>query len=70
MIRNGEKANSIGRKQEDISRKKDAEAQLELAKHYEIGEGVNKDYTESAEWFRRADEQGHAGAKIFFGEMF
>ncbi len=40
-----------------------AEAQFKLGHDYEFGDGVTKDYTEAAKWYRKAAEQGHAGAK-------
>ena len=49
----------------------DAEAQLELAKRYEKGiGGVNKDYDESAKWYRKAAKQGNAEAQFRVGIMF
>ncbi len=40
-----------------------AEAQFYLAKMYLDGDGVDKDESEALKWFRKAAEQGHAGAK-------
>ena len=37
----------------------DGEAQYELAKKYENGEGVPLDFAEAAKWRRKAAEQGH-----------
>ena len=47
----------------------DAEAQYELAKKYESGEGVPQDYAEAVKWWRKAAEQGHAVAQTL-GDMY
>ena len=48
----------------------DAEAQYELAKKYESGEGVLQDFAEAAKWRRKAAEQGHAAAQVSLGMMY
>ena len=48
----------------------DAEAQYELAKKYESGEGVPLDFAEAAKWRRKAAEQGHAEAQFSLGMMY
>ena len=40
----------------------DAEAQYELGKQYTIGVFVEEDDAEAVRWWRKAIEQGHAGA--------
>jgi TPR repeat protein len=45
----------------------DAEAQFNLGLLYVKGEGVPQDYVDAAEWYRRAAEQGHAGAQFATG---
>ena len=48
----------------------DGEAQYELAKKYENGEGVPLDFAEAAKWRRKAAEQGHADAQVSLGMMY
>jgi len=44
----------------------DAEAQYELGNSYYAGTGgVMQDYSEAMKWYRKAERQGHAGAKNF-----
>ena len=40
-----------------------AEAQYNLALAYENGNGMTKDLSEAVKWYRKAAEQGHAGAQ-------
>ena len=47
----------------------EALAQYRLSVMYFEGEGVPKDYTESAKWCRKAADQGHAWAQHNFGVM-
>jgi TPR repeat protein len=48
----------------------DAEAQYELAKKYESGEGVPQDLAEAAKWRRKAAAQGHADAQVSLGMIY
>jgi hypothetical protein len=46
----------------------DANEQFHLGLHYEQGQfGLPKDYFEAAKWYRKAAEQGHAGAQLYLG---
>jgi hypothetical protein len=36
---------------------------------YNNGRGVQRDYTEAVRWYRRAADQGHAGAKEFLDQQ-
>jgi TPR repeat protein len=46
----------------------DANEQFHLGLHYEQGQlGLPKDYFEAAKWYRKAGEQGHAGAQLYLG---
>ena len=46
-----------------------AEAQNNLGVMYADGKGVKKDDAQAAEWYRKAAEQGHAGALFSLGVM-
>ena len=48
----------------------DAEAQYQLGKTYYDGRGVARDVAEAARWFKKAAEQGHAGAQTNLGLMY
>ena len=37
---------------------------------YDNGKGVRQDYTNAVQWYRKAAEQGHAGAQINLGMMY
>lgn len=52
---------------QDRAEEGDADAQLQLGHLYESGEGVPKDYTEAAKWYRKAAEQGNAEAQLYLG---
>jgi len=42
--------------------------QFHLGLHYQQGQhGFPKDYSEAAKWYRKAAEQGHAGAQLYLG---
>ena len=41
-----------------------------LAHMYRFGDGVPKDAAEAAKWYRRAAEQGHAGAQFGLADMY
>ena len=41
----------------------DAEAQFELARRYDTGNGVKKSYSEAAKWYRMAAERGNEKAQ-------
>ena len=43
-------------------------AQFALGGFYERGQmGLSQNYEESAKWYRKAAEQGHAGALLYYG---
>lgn len=46
------------------------EAQVELARLYKIGEGVEQDLSKMVHWYRRAAEQGHVGAQLFVADAY
>lgn len=46
------------------------EAQVELARLYKTGEGVEQDLTKMVHWYRRAAEQGHVGAQLFVADAY
>jgi hypothetical protein len=50
--------------------KGDAEAQYNLGQCYASGEGVAKDETEMAKWFRKAADQGFAEAQYNLGHCY
>jgi hypothetical protein len=45
-------------------------AQANIGAMYANGEGVPKDDTEAAKWFRKAADQGHAKAQYNLGVMY
>ena len=45
-------------------------AQYNLGAMYATGEGVNQDYNEAVEWFRKAAAHGHAAAQYNLGVMY
>ena len=46
----------------------DAKSQFTIGMQYEHGQfGYPKDYCEAAKWYRKAAEQGHAGAQLYLG---
>ena len=46
----------------------DANEQFFLGLHYQQGQfGLSEDYQEAARWYRKAAEQGHAGAQLYLG---
>jgi len=45
----------------------DAESEMELARRYDKGEGVVKDHTEAAKWYRKAADQNLAKAQYNLG---
>lgn len=47
--------------------KGDAKAQFSLACAYDNGEGVEKDESEAAKWYRKAADQGHRSAQYNLG---
>ena len=47
-----------------------ATAQHNLGRMYATGDGVPKDSTEAAKWFRKSAEQGDAGAQFYIGAMY
>jgi TPR repeat protein len=48
----------------------DAKAQLIIGNHYVAGQGVSKDETEAARWYRKAAEQGDHVAQTFLANMY
>lgn len=46
------------------------EAQVELARLYKTGEGVEQDLSRMVHWYRRAAEQGHVGAQLFIADAY
>jgi len=48
----------------------DAEAQFNLGRMYDNGEGVPEDDKQAVKWYRLAAEQGHAEAQINLGVMY
>ena len=46
-----------------LAEQRDAEAQEKLGYSYVTGSGVRKNVTEAARWYRKAAEQGNAGAR-------
>jgi TPR repeat protein len=48
----------------------DAKAQYDLGSFYEQGSlGLTQNYSEAAKWYRKAAEQGHAGAQLYLGSL-
>ncbi len=47
----------------------DPQEQFNLALRYHNGQGVKQDYQQAVIWFRKAAEQGHAGAQFRLGFM-
>lgn len=47
-----------------------ADAQVDLGKMYEIGQGVAKNEAEAARWYRKAADQGDAQAQYNLGIMY
>jgi TPR repeat protein len=47
-----------------------APAQSALGQHYEIGEGVTKNFNEAIKWYRKAAGQGYALAQNNLGNLF
>jgi uncharacterized protein len=46
----------------------DSNEQFYLGLHYQQGDhGLPKDYSEAAKWYRKAADQGHAGAQLYLG---
>ena len=52
------------------AQKGDPQAQLELGKAYETGDGVPKDISEALNWYRKAAEGEHAEAQYYLGYCF
>jgi TPR repeat protein len=48
----------------------DAEGQFRLGLGYDIGKGVQQDYTTAMSWFRKAAAQGHTEAQGRLGRMY
>lgn len=54
----------------DKARHGDEQAQVDLAKRYEEGEGVDQSDSKAAEWFQVAANQGQAEAQYYLGWMY
>jgi uncharacterized protein len=50
--------------------KGDIEAQYALGVYYHLGEGVARNETEAAKWYRKAAEQGDATSQLFLGQCY
>jgi TPR repeat protein len=50
--------------------KGDIEAQYDLGVYYQLGEGVARNETEAAKWYRKAAEQGDATSQLFLGQCY
>ena len=48
----------------------DADAQFNLGRMYDAGQGVPQDFREVVRWFRAAAEQGHESAQFSLGFMY
>ena len=48
----------------------DAKSELELAKNYYNGRGVNKDYTEAFKWFYEAANDGIGEAEYYIANCY
>lgn len=46
------------------------QAQLELARMYRTGDGVDENLAEMLRWYRRAAEQGDVGAQLFVADAY
>ena len=70
----GENASGGAETAEELQKaaeKGDAAAQARLAGLcYHGGQGVRQDYAKAAVWYRKAAEQGNAGAQYMLGEMY
>ena len=53
-----------------LARKGDLAAQRNLGHLYRSGQGVEQDFAQAAEWYRRAAEHGLAGAQVNLGAMY
>ena len=59
-------AASREQKKEPVS----ADAQYQLGRAYEKGEGVARDYTQARAWYSKAADQGHGPAQYSLGSMY
>jgi TPR repeat protein len=48
----------------------DARSRFAIGMMYHNGQGVPKDYTQAASWYRKAAEQGHAASQYSLGLMY
>jgi hypothetical protein len=55
---------------EEKAAKGDAKAQIRLGILYANGQGVTKDYSQAALWYRKAAEQNDAGAQVLLGILY
>jgi TPR repeat protein len=53
-----------------LARKGDLAAQRNVGHLYRSGQGVEQDFAEAAEWYRRAAESGLAAAQVNLGTMY
>lgn len=54
----------------ELAEQGDARAQTALGLMFAKGDGVPRDSSESAKWFRKAAEQGHSDAQFYIGTMY
>ncbi|MBI3903747.1 MAG: sel1 repeat family protein [Nitrosomonadales bacterium] len=55
---------------QNLARQGNAEAQADLGEMYEEGLGVQQDYVQAVEWFRKSAAQGNADAQSNLGMMY
>lgn len=48
----------------------DAEAQYQLGKMYNFGDGVRRDYAQALFWYRKGAEQGDPGSQFMLGGLY
>ena len=53
-----------------MRQRRDVEPQYNLGNMYYRGEGVPQNDKEAANWYRKAANQGHAGAQLNLGVMY
>ena len=63
-----EQANFI--KELNAARSGNMHSQFNLAMKYASGDGVEKNFTEAARWFREAANRGHSNAKVNLGILY
>jgi TPR repeat protein len=53
-----------------LAERGDADAQFNLGRMYDRGEGVPQDYARAVSWYRKAADQGDADAQLHLGVMY